>query len=119
MRQWINLCESEIPDEKLWVNTATGEIELVYDHEDYGSIRDAVQDGYVQGSYSNRTNTINLTASSPRTLCLAIRALLTNHSSLRGMSYRLLTGEDGHLDYDEMMGFRLSGTLPERALTDA
>lgn len=111
MRNWIGLFENVVEDEKLWVNTATGEIERVYDHEDYGPIHDAIMDGYVQGTYIHDTNSLSLTASSPRTLCLAIRALLTNHSSIQGVRYHLLNGEDGQLDYDAMMAFRLSGTL--------
>lgn len=113
MAKRLKFVESVLQDEKFWVNTATGEIEMVYDHEDYGNVRDAIQDGYVQGDYSNDANEFKLVASTVRTLTLAIRALLTNHSSVRGMSYELLTGETGHFDYAEMMRFRQAGRLTE------
>jgi hypothetical protein len=98
--------------EKFWVNTATGEIEMVFDHEDYGHIDDAIFDGYVQGNYFNSSNTFHLRASSVRTLSLALRAILTNHNSTKGCSYELLTGETGSLDYVGMMSVRNTATLP-------
>jgi hypothetical protein len=106
------LMESVVADEKFWVNTATHAIELVHDHDEYGNVRDAITDGYVQGDYSHESNEFSLTASTPRTLCLAVRALLTNHSSIRGLTYTLLSGEHGHMDYEQMMQFRQSAEIP-------
>lgn len=113
MAKKLSVFESVLQDEKFWVNTATHEIELVYDYEDYGNVRDAITDGYVMGEYSNDRNEFKLTASTVRTLTLAIRALLTNHSSVQGLTYELFTGETGHMDYAEMMRFRQAGRLTE------
>lgn len=113
MAKKLSVFESVLQDEKFWVNTATHEIELVYDYEEYGPVKDAIQDGYVMGEYSNDLNEFKLTASTVRTLTLAIRALLTNHSSVQGMSYQLLSGESGHMDYADMMRFRQAGRLTE------
>lgn len=113
MRAYIDLIEmaSDLT-EKFWVNTTNGEIEMVYDHEEYGHIEDAITDGYVQGSYDNKTNSFDLRAKDARTLSLALRAILTNHNSAQGCSYELLSGEQGHLDYVDMMGVRNTGALP-------
>lgn len=112
LRQYLKDDAEPASTEKFWVNTATGEIEMVFDHEEYGSIRDAIIDGYVQGSYSNPTNTFHLVATSSRTLSLALRAILTNHNSTRGCSYELLSGEKGDLDYVGMMSVRNTGAIP-------
>lgn len=108
--------ESVLEDEKFWVDTTTSQVELVHFHaqgrEEYGSIPEAIADGHVMGEYSNEDQTYTLVADSPRTLCLALRSVLTNFSATRGLHYQLLSGESGFLDYDAMMGFRLSGRLP-------
>lgn len=117
MREYIDLIEmaSDVT-EKFWVNTANGEIEMVYDHEDYGSIRDAITDGYVQGIYDNGTNSFDLVAKDVRTLSLALRFILTNHNSTQGCSYTLLSGGEGHLDYVDMMAVRNTGALPQQQI---
>ena len=113
MRCFIALIEeaSDVID-KFWVNTTTGEIEFVFDHEEYGDVHDAIVDGYVQGEYANATNTFHLIASSARTLSLALRAILTNHTSVKNCTYSLLNGDEGALDYVAMMGLRNTGEIP-------
>lgn len=104
------------PMEKFWIDPDSGEVEHVQDYEEMGSIIDNIGDGWVRGGYSRADQHFFLEARDVRSLALALRFLMRNHDSAKGMHYDISKRgeviETGTLDYAGMMGLRMSGRMP-------
>jgi hypothetical protein len=115
MKQLMMLAESA-NTEKFWIDPDGGTIEHTPKHDLYLNPAEEVAAGWVQGAYSNFDQHYYLIARDERSLCLALRILIKNHDSAKGMHYDIVQNGEvvrtSTLDYAGMMGFRMSGRLP-------